>query len=62
MKKEIFCTQVRMPEELHKKVKKEADELGVSFNAHLMELVWLGMKVREIPYQVLPVPLSPEHQ
>lgn len=60
MKQTIFCTQVRMSEELHKKIKKEADELGVSFNAHLIELAWLGMKVREVPYQFFPVPTEQE--
>jgi len=60
MKQTIFCTQVRMSEEMHKRIKEEADELGVSFNAHLIELAWLGMKIREIPYQAFQVPTKKE--
>ena len=46
MKNEIITTQVRLPKNIHKQLKQEAEELGVSFNAHLLEVAWLGMKVR----------------
>lgn len=51
-----------MSEEMHKKIKKEADELGVSFNSHLIELAWMGMKVREASHQFFPIPIESEHR
>ena len=46
MKKDIVTTQVRLPKNIHEQLKQEAEELGVSFNAHLIEVAWLGIKVR----------------
>ncbi len=57
-KKNIIQTQVRLPENIYAEVKKEAEELGVSLNAHLIELLWLGIKARN-SFPVIP---SKEHQ
>ena len=46
MKRKIINTQIRIPENLHEQVKRNAEEIGVSFNSHLMELVYLGLKLR----------------
>ena len=43
----IIQTQIRLPEKLHTEVKKEAEELGVSLNAHICELIWMGIKARK---------------
>lgn len=56
--KEIISTQLRLPENIYKEVKQEAEELGVSINAHLIELIWLGMKVRN-GFPIIP---TVEHQ
>lgn len=45
-RKEVVSTQLRLPENIYEKVKQEAEELGVSINAHIIELIWLGMKAR----------------
>ena len=42
----IIATQIRLPANMHDKIKQEAEEMGVSFNAHLIELLWWGLKVR----------------
>ena len=42
----IICTQVRLPEELHKKIKSESKEMNVPFNSHLIELLYMGLKVQ----------------
>ena len=59
MEKNIISTQIRLSEEMHKQIKEEAKEMGVSFNSHLIELAWLGMKLRKSSLQVLS---EPEHQ
>ncbi|MCM1295590.1 MAG: hypothetical protein NC311_08605 [Muribaculaceae bacterium] len=57
-KKNIVQTQVRLPESIYTVVKQEAEEIGVSINAHIIELLWLGIKARNC----FPI-LSPvEHQ
>ena len=58
MMKEIIATQVRMPKNIHEQLKQEAEDLGVSFNAHLIEVAWLGMKVRN-SFQILPLQQEP---
>lgn len=49
----VMQTQIRLPENLYSEVKQEAEELGVSINAHLTELIWLGMKTRK-QFSVIP--------
>lgn len=51
--KKIISTQLRLPENIYKEVKQEAEELGVSLNAHLIELIWLGVKARK-SFPILP--------
>lgn len=57
-KKNIVQTQVRLPENIYTEVKQEAEELGVSLNAHLIELLWLGIKARN-SFPIIP---NVEHQ
>ena len=45
-KKNIIQTQIRLPENLYKEIKQEAEEIGVSMNSHLIELLWIGIKAR----------------
>ena len=54
MKNDIVTTQVRLPKNIHKQLKQEAEELGVSLNAHLIEVAWLGMKVRNSEIHIIP--------
>lgn len=51
-------TQIRLPENLYLEIKQEAEELGVSLNAHLIELLWLGKKARD-SFPIIP---NAEHQ
>lgn len=53
-KRNVVQMQIRLPEKLHSEVKQEAEELGVSINAHLMELIWLGIKARKA-FPILPI-------
>lgn len=57
-KKNIIQTQIRLPESIYTEVKQEAEELGVSLNAHLIELLWLGIKARNS----FPILSGAEHQ
>lgn len=54
MKVNKIQTQIRLPESLYKEVKQEAEELGISVNAHMMELLWLGIKARK-SFPVIPI-------
>lgn len=45
-KENVIQTQIRLPENIYREVKLEAKEIGVSINAHLCELIWLGIKAR----------------
>lgn len=40
-------TQVRLPENLYLEIKQEADEIGISMNSHLIELLWYEIKARK---------------
>ncbi|MCI7129622.1 MAG: hypothetical protein MSA09_03490 [Lachnospiraceae bacterium] len=42
----VVQTQIRLPDNIYEEVKQEAEELGVSINAHLCELIWMGIKAR----------------
>jgi len=44
--KDIAVTSIRIPKEMHEKIKQEALEVGASYNSHVMELIYLGMKFR----------------
>lgn len=46
MKENVIQTQIRLPANIYAEVKREAEELGVSINAHLCELIWMGIKAR----------------
>lgn len=46
-KRNVVQMQIRLPENLYAEVKQEAEDIGVSMNAHLMELIWLGIKARK---------------
>lgn len=35
-----MVTTIRMPDELHQKIKKEAEKRGISFNAYVVSLMW----------------------
>lgn len=54
MTKEIVATQVRLPESLYNTIKCEATEMCVPVNSHIIELLYLGMKVREGTVFILP--------
>lgn len=45
--KDITATQIRIPNNLYEQVKKSSDEVGVSINAHIMELIYWGLKARD---------------
>lgn len=60
-KKNIISTQIRLPENLYAEVKQEAEEMGVSINAHLMELIWLGIKARK-SFPILPLEHQSHHE
>lgn len=45
-KRQIISTQLRLPENIYKDIKQEAEALGVSINSHIIELLWIGMKAR----------------
>ena len=35
-----MVTTIRLPEELHKKLKREAEQKGMTFNAYVLMLLW----------------------
>lgn len=35
-----MVTTIRLPEELHKRLKKEAEAKGMTFNAYVLMLLW----------------------
>lgn len=35
-----MVTTIRLPEELHKKLKKEADKRGMTLNSYLISILW----------------------
>lgn len=46
MEKKRVSMQIRLPKNLHEEIKQEAEELGIPLNAHLIELLWIGIKAR----------------
>ena len=39
-KEDEMVTTIRLPEELHKKLKREAEQKGMTFNAYVLILLW----------------------
>ena len=39
-KEDEMVTTIRLPEELHKKLKREAEQKGMTFNAYVLMLLW----------------------
>ena len=37
-------TTLRLPDELHKLLKKEAEKRGMTFNGYLLGILWEGVK------------------
>lgn len=40
----MITTTIRLPEELHKKLKAEAEKKGMTFNGYLLGILWNGIK------------------
>lgn len=38
------ATTIRLPEELHKKLKEEAEKKGMTFNGYILGILWDGVK------------------
>lgn len=57
-KESVVTTQLRIPASMHRRITEEAKLIGVSFNSHLLELAWLGMKFTE---GTCPLQSSPQH-
>lgn len=43
----VIATQIRLPEEIHEYIKKEADRIGIAQNAFLVILLEQGKKLWE---------------
>ena len=39
--------QLRLPEKTYEHIREEAEAMGVSINAHILELIDLGIRARE---------------
>lgn len=39
-----MVTTIRLPDELHKKLKEEAERRGMTFNGYLLGILWAGVK------------------
>ena len=40
----MITTTIRLPEELHRKLKEEAEKKGMTFNGYLLGILWVGVK------------------
>ncbi|MFG6369274.1 MAG: hypothetical protein K1W16_12780 [Lachnospiraceae bacterium] len=47
MNKNVVCTQIRLPAEIHEYIRKEADRMGIAQNAFLVILLEQGKKLWE---------------
>ncbi len=47
MKNQVISTQIRLPAEIHRYIKQEADRLGIAQNAFLIVLLEQGKKLWE---------------
>lgn len=39
-----MVTTIRIPDELHKKLKEEAEKKGMTFNGYVLGILWQGVK------------------
>lgn len=42
-----MVTTIRLPDELHKRVKKEAEKRGLTLNAYVIGILWDALKTEE---------------
>lgn len=42
-----MVTTIRLPDELHKRVKKEAEKRGLTLNAYVIGILWDVLKPKE---------------
>lgn len=47
MNKNVVCTQIRLPAEIHEYIQKEAERMGIAQNAFLVILLEQGRKLWE---------------
>lgn len=40
----MVTTTIRLPEELHRELKKKAEKKGMTFNGYLLGILWAGVK------------------
>lgn len=45
--KEIISTQIRLPADIHKYIRQEAERMGIAQNAFLITLLYQGKKLWE---------------
>lgn len=42
-----MVTTIRLPDELHKRLKKEAEKRGLTLNAYVIGILWDALKAEE---------------
>lgn len=42
-----MVTTIRMPKELHEKLKKEAEKQGMTLNGYLLSILWRSKEVKQ---------------